>query len=51
MTDEEFLMSLPQDLLRDEKIRRLEEYRQENPQPEVEEETVEEETVEEPTEN
>tara|TARA_Y100001972_G_scaffold1826_1_gene2109 strand:+ start:5322 stop:14024 length:8703 start_codon:yes stop_codon:yes gene_type:complete len=50
MTDEEFLMSLPQDLLRDEKIRRLEEYRQENPQPEVEEETVEEETVEEPTE-
>jgi len=48
MTDEEFLMSLPQDLHRDEKIRRLEAYRQKNPQPEVEEEVVEEEVVEEP---
>ena len=42
MTEEEFLMSLPQDLDRDEKIARLEQWRQENPQPEVEEETVEE---------
>ena len=49
MTDEEFLMSLPQDLHRDEKIRRLEEWRQENPQPEVQEEVVEEEAVEEET--
>ena len=47
MTEEEFLMSLPQDLSRDEKIKRLEEWRQKNPQPEVEEE-VEEEVVEEP---
>eukprot|EP01043_Picozoa_sp_COSAG02_P021207 COSAG02_NODE_1072_length_14788_cov_4.813125_9_plen_888_part_00 len=47
MTEEEFLMSLPQSLTRDEKIQRLEQWRQENPQPEVEEEEVITEQVEE----
>ena len=41
MTDEEFLISLPQDLPRDEKIRRLEEWRKENPQPKKEEQPEE----------
>lgn len=47
MTEEEFLMSLPQSLTQDEKIQRLEQWRQENPQPEVEEEEVIIEQVEE----
>jgi|TARA_B100000035_G_scaffold119195_1_gene101109 hypothetical protein len=46
MTEEEFLMSLPQSLDPDEKLKRLEQWRQENPQPEVEEEVVEEEVSE-----
>ena len=41
MTEEEFLMSLPQSLDPDEKLKRLEQWRQENPQPEVEEEVIE----------
>ena len=44
MTEEEFLMSLPQSLKPNEKLKRLEQWRQENPQPEVEE-VVEEETL------
>ena len=48
MTEEEFLMSLPQEMHNDEKKARWEKWKQENPQPEVEEETVEEEVVEEP---
>jgi hypothetical protein len=41
MTEEEFLMSLPQSLNPNEKLKRLEQWRQENPQPEVEEEVEE----------
>ncbi len=43
MTEEEFALSLPQDISDNERTRRLEEWRKENPQPEVEE-VVEEET-------
>jgi len=44
MTEEEFALSLPQDISDNERTRRLEEWRKENPQPEVEE-VVEEETL------
>ena len=37
MTEEEFALSLPQNISDDERSRRLEEWRKENPQPEVEE--------------
>ena len=38
MTEEEFALSLPQDISDNERTRRLEEWRKQNPQPEVEEE-------------
>ena len=41
MTEEEFALSLPQDISDNERTRRLEEWRKENPQPEVEEEVEE----------
>ena len=47
MTEQEFALSLPQDISDDERKRLLEEWRLQNPQPEVEEEVVEE-AVEEP---
>ena len=37
MTEEEFALSLPQNISDKERTRRLEEWRKENPQPEVEE--------------
>ena len=37
MTEEEFALSLPQNISDEERTRRLEEWRKENPQPEVEE--------------
>ena len=43
MTEQEFALSLPQDISDDERKRLLEEWRLQNPQPEVEEEVVEEE--------
>ena len=46
MTEQEFALSLPQDISDDERKRLLEEWRLQNPQPEVEEEVVEEEVSE-----